>query len=161
VHHRLAVRCDFLWSLPLNRRQVKCVLWRIHWVIVERLVIRREFRISEKSVVFFTNLDNFENFFLNWVFLRSLAILLILVLHDFLAILEFLSVFILLLSIHLLILLLSERHAILSDELILVVIAHVLLLVVELLVISLLLLRGQLTEVYLHLLLHHHLMLVL
>jgi len=123
-----------LRSLPLDHRHIHGVLWRIHGVIVERLVVGRELSITEKSIVLFADFNDTHNFVLNWIFFWFFFFLhVLLVLHHFMAVLcHLLSVFILLLvSEHLLVLLLSQLHAIRSNKLGGVILPHHLLLLVK------------------------------
>jgi hypothetical protein len=165
VHLWLTLWSDFLRSFPLDHGHVHGVLWWVDGIVVKRAVVRGELRVSKKSVIVGTNLDDLLNLVLNWVLLGLLllrhVLLSTVILHIviFLTHAIFVTHLILLCSQYLLVLLLSNGLSILSNELLL---AHLVLLLVYLLIISLLLIRSHLTQVnhllLLHLLLHMELL---
>ena len=74
VHLWLTIRGDLLWSLPLDHWHVYGVLWWVHWVIVERAVVGRELRVSEKGIVIRADLDDLLNLVLDRVLLWLLLL---------------------------------------------------------------------------------------
>jgi hypothetical protein len=101
------------------------VLWWVDGIVVKRAVVRGELRVSKKSVIVGTNLDDLLNLVLNWVLLGLLllrhVLLSTVILHIviFLTHAIFVTHLILLCSQYLLVLLLSNGLSILSNELLL------------------------------------------
>ena len=90
LHDWILLRRNFLWSSPFNSRHVNSVLWWIFWIIIQRLVSGWELRVSKQSIVVRTNLDNFLNLILNWIFfwLLMLHVIMLPIIHHFLTILS-------------------------------------------------------------------------
>ena len=74
VHFWLTVRGNLLRPLPFDHWHVHSVLWRVHRVVIERAVVSWELRVSKKSVVISTNLDDLLNLVLDRVLLWLLLL---------------------------------------------------------------------------------------
>ena len=59
----------FTWALPLHHRHIWGIVWLISRILIERSIVCREFRVSEKSFIFSTYLYYFCYFLLDWIFL--------------------------------------------------------------------------------------------
>lgn len=154
-------------TFPFYGRLICSIARRISRVNVQRRIVIRKFIVTIESACFSTNLDNFLNFFLDWVFTSSvilvlsiLLIILLITVNTKLTV-SFLSIVTLVLH-HLLILLLSHILSIIlttSHHLLIL-----LLLFIKLLLISLLLLWAQVIQIYWHAIIidrnHLHLLLL-
>ena len=115
--HQWLFRSDFLRSFPLNCRHVHCILWRVRWIIVKRLIICWELRVSKKCIIVCTNLDNFLDLILNRILLWFLLLhLVVLVTHHLISILlvHLISIILLLLK-EFIDLILGQWHSISSN----------------------------------------------
>lgn len=150
-HHGVGVLgTDLVRSFPLNWWHIICILWRLFRVVIEGCVLGGELWVTEESILLSANLDDLLNLVLNGILLRLLLLHMVLVLIHLLAIVT-LHVLTLLSRKHLLVLLLSDGHAIWTDELGVGIVlpgSHHLLLVQLLLVhILLLLLRSKMRDI--------------
>ena len=111
LHLWLVVRRYLLWPLPLNHWHVLRVFGWTGRVGVEGVVVCGEFRVTEKGIVFRTNLNDLLYLILNRVLFDALllhVVLLIRIMHHFLPIVILLLAVYLLLREHLLVLLLTN-----------------------------------------------------
>jgi hypothetical protein len=73
LYKRGLVRGNFMGSLPVNLGAVLRVLWRVRWVLVERLVAGGELGVTEECVVLLADLDNLRNFVVYRILLNLLT----------------------------------------------------------------------------------------